>query len=90
MIFLSLFIVDGPSCPSGYIENYGDIIGNGFWTGTELLYSCALACTQDNDCCVFEWSPSLRRCILYKECIPNNSPYGDYIYCRKSKYIICF
>ena len=85
----SFFITDGPSCPSeGYIENYGDIIGGGMGSHNVVtVKDCAYLCTNEIDCCVFEFSPNQSDCILYKECIPNNSPYGDYIYCRKSKYI---
>ena len=79
----SYFITDGP-CTAGYLLQSGDIIGHGI--GENLASSveeCANWCTQEGNCCVFEYSPSTKKCQLHKDCHSNHAQYGDFMFCRK-------
>ena len=60
---------------------------------------CANWCSEEIDCCTFQYSPSEpHMCELYKECAPNDEVHSTcpkkwwiwwndmYIFCQKSKY----
>ena len=74
-------------CPTGYIEKPGDITGWGFdYEPAASVEACAYRCTNQQECCVFEFSRFSKMCQLHKECYPNNLPLEDYISCQKSKH----
>ena len=69
----------------------GDIIGGGFKQGQKPnVEQCADWCDSLSDCCAFEYSHSAKDCNLHMGCDPNNAPFGDYMFCKKSKLHYCF
>ena len=52
---------------------------------------CADRCSNNPDCCVFQYSISEKMCELYKECANSDGHLScpkppDYIFCQKRKY----
>lgn len=62
-------------------------MGPGFKkTSAEFINECSEICSNEHDCCSFEFSPKNQECLLYSNCKPDNSQFGDYIFCQKSKH----
>ena len=85
----SFFITDGP-CPSGYDLKLADIEGGGIERHTTAsVEDCSTLCSNNIDCCMFEYSPKQVDCILHKICLPTKqTPHQDFMLCKKSKCVL--
>ena len=77
---------------STYVQKSGHIKGESMETKRATSTSqCSDRCSNNPDCCVFQYSKSERMCELYKECANSDVHLScpkppDYIFCQKSKY----
>ena len=62
------------------IPGTGQIRG---WIKTSLD-GCGKACSEESNCCSFEYSFSKKICNLNIDCEPTSPRYQDYVFCSKN------
>ena len=81
-----VFSISG-DCPEGYYNEWGYTWNEGEITVTEeyTMTDCGADCTNNTECCAFEFSYSTSKCILQSVCKPTHVKNSDYYYCTKDK-----
>ena len=78
------------SCPSGYAEIAGDIVGGGIKGGYHAsLKKCESDCNEHIDCRSFKFSPSHNGgwCAMYKTSQPTGPKYQDFFLCARGNHL---
>merc|ERR1719357_1579329 len=87
IILLLLGIQVIAECPEEYYNIDGFIDGMGQIEGNfeSTMIECGEKCSNNTECCSFEFSYSTRLCNLNRDCAPSSVKSGDYFFCIKDK-----
>merc|ERR1719369_1282099 len=76
---------EDPTCGEGFVLAPGDIPGWGQIRGRIKTDAkgCAKLCSNNKDCCSYEYSPRKKRCNLNRDCKPSRKKFEDFNFCAK-------